>query len=99
MQFNVAVNHDLMRDLYPFCRLSGPANTFIFPNLDSGNAAYKIVAELGEADVVGPILMGMNKPVGVLQRADTADAIVRLVNIVTIEAQGGYRRNAEESEE
>jgi malate dehydrogenase (oxaloacetate-decarboxylating)(NADP+) len=99
MQFNVAVNYELMRDLYPFCRLSGPANTFIFSNLDTGNTAYKIVAELGGADIVGPILMGMNKPVGVVQRADSTDGIVRLVSIVTIEAQGGYHRYSEAGEE
>ena len=50
------------------------------------------MAELGGAESVGPILMGLNKPVGVLQRADTVDAVVRLVSIATVEAQGGYER-------
>lgn len=88
MQFNVAVDHELMKELYPFCRLKGPANTFIFSNLDAGNAAYKIVARLGGAEVVGPILMGLNKPVMVLQRADTVVAVVRLASIAVVEAQG-----------
>jgi malate dehydrogenase (oxaloacetate-decarboxylating)(NADP+) len=93
MQFNTATNYTLMKELYPFCKLSGPANVFIFPNLDAGNACYKALAELGGAEVVGPILMGLNKPVEVLQRADTVDAIVRLVSIATVEAQGGYHRD------
>ncbi|MBT3217735.1 MAG: NADP-dependent malic enzyme, partial [Proteobacteria bacterium] len=89
MQFNVAVDFPLMQELYPFCKLTGPANTFIFPNLDAGNAAYKMMAEIGGADVVGPILMGLNKPVEVLQRADSVDSVVRLVSMATVEATGG----------
>jgi malate dehydrogenase (oxaloacetate-decarboxylating)(NADP+) len=92
MQFSVAVDYDLMSELYPFCKLKGPANTFIFPNLDTGNTAYKMMAGLGGAEVVGPILMGLEKPVEVLQRADSVDSVVRLVSIATVEAQGGYRR-------
>ena len=92
MQFNTATNFTLTKDLYPFCKLTKPANVFIFPNLDAGNACYKAMAELGGAESVGPILMGLNKPVGVLQRADTVDAVVRLASIATVEAQGGYER-------
>jgi len=92
MQFNTATNFTLTKDLYPFCKLTKPANVFIFPNLDAGNASYKAMAELGGAESVGPILMGLNKPVGVLQRADTVDAVVRLTSIATVEAQGGYRQ-------
>jgi len=91
MQFNTATNFALTKDLYPFCKLTKPANVFIFPNLDAGNACYKAMAELGGAESVGPILMGLNKPVGVLQRADTVDAVVRLTSIATVEAQGGYQ--------
>jgi malate dehydrogenase (oxaloacetate-decarboxylating)(NADP+) len=91
MQFNVAVDYDLMRELYPFCRLQGPANTFIFPNLDTGNACYKMMAHLGGAEVVGPILMGLAKPVEVLQRSDSVDSVLRLVSIAAVEAMGGYR--------
>jgi malate dehydrogenase (oxaloacetate-decarboxylating)(NADP+) len=92
MQFNVAVDYELMKELYPFCRLNGPANTFIFANLDAANAAYKMMTKLGGAEVVGPILMGLQKPVEVLQRADSVDAVLRLVSIATVEAQGGFRR-------
>jgi malate dehydrogenase (oxaloacetate-decarboxylating)(NADP+) len=99
MQFNVAVDHDLMRELYPFCRLKGPANTFIFPNLDAGNAAYKMMGMIGGAEVVGPILMGLKKPVDVIQRSDTVDSVVRLTSIAAVEAQGGYRRRLAAEEE
>jgi malate dehydrogenase (oxaloacetate-decarboxylating)(NADP+) len=95
MQFNTATNLTLMKDLYPFCKLTVAANVFIFPNLDAGNACYKAMAELGGAESVGPILMGLNKPVGVLQRADTIEAVVRLTSIATVEAQRGYERRAE----
>ena len=91
MQFNTAANYELMTELYPFCRLKGPANTFIFPNLDTGNACYKMMSELGGAEAVGPILMGLNKPAHVLQRSDTVDSVVRLVSIATVEAQGGLQ--------
>jgi len=94
MQFNVAVDYDLMNELYPFCRLKGPANTFIFPNLDTGNACYKMMIKLGGAASVGPILMGLDKPVEVLQRADSVDDVVRLVSIATVEAQGGYKNSS-----
>jgi malate dehydrogenase (oxaloacetate-decarboxylating)(NADP+) len=92
MQFNTATNYALMKELYPFCKLKGPANVFIFANLDAGNSCYKAMAELGGAEVVGPILVGLSRPVHVLQRSDTVDGVVRLVSIATVEAQGGYRR-------
>ena len=91
MQFNVAVDYDLMKELYPFCKLQGPANTFIFPNLDTGNACYKMMIKLGGAEAVGPILMGLQSPVEVIQRADSVDAVVRLAAIAAVEAQGGYK--------
>jgi malate dehydrogenase (oxaloacetate-decarboxylating)(NADP+) len=92
MQFNTATDYALMQELFPFCRLKGPANTFIFANLDAANSAYKMMANLGGAEVVGPILMGLKKPVEVLQRADSVDSVVRLVSIAAVEAQGGLKR-------
>ncbi len=95
MQFNTATNMTLMKELYPFCKLKGPANVFIFPSLEAGNACYKAMAELGGAEVVGPLLVGMARPVHVIQRSDTVDAVVRLASIATVEAQGGYRRGSQ----
>ena len=91
MQFNVAVDYEMQQELFPFCRLKGPANTFIFPNLDTGNTCYKMMANIGGAEVVGPILMGLAKPVIVLQRHDPVESVVRLATIAAVEAQGGYK--------
>src|SRR5690606_13070160 len=67
MQANVALN-PADRENYPFSTLKGEANVLIFPNLDAGNAAYKLLAAAGGADIVGPMLLGMRKPVNVLQQ-------------------------------
>jgi malate dehydrogenase (oxaloacetate-decarboxylating)(NADP+) len=76
MQADVAVAPDLRRRVFPFSRLDGAANVFVFPNLDAGNAAYKLLRELGDVPAVGPILLGMAKPVTVLERdAKVADII------------------------
>ncbi|MCA9666758.1 MAG: NADP-dependent malic enzyme [Myxococcales bacterium] len=83
MQVDVALNFQLQRKLYPFCRLTGPANTFIFPNLAAGNACYKMLAQLGHAESVGPLLLGLNKPVEVLERSASVDDVVRMVNLAT----------------
>ena len=89
MQFDTAADYEMMKATYPFCELKGPANTFIFPNLDAGNMSYKMMATIGGAEVVGPILVGLRKPVEVIQRGDSVEAIVRLVSIATVESMGG----------
>ena len=63
------------------------ANTFIFPNLESGNIAYKLLMELGNAEAIGPILMGMNKPVHILQLGSSIREIVNMVAIAVVDAQ------------
>ncbi|HET9956347.1 MAG TPA: NADP-dependent malic enzyme [Polyangiaceae bacterium] len=85
MQVNVALDEEA-RAPYPFSKLKGSANVLIFPNLDAGNAAYKIVAASGEADVVGPIVMGMRRPVNVLQQGASVDAIVHMTAITVARA-------------
>ena len=80
MQANVALDEDA-RAPYPFCRLKGPANVLIFPNLDAGNAAYKLLGVIGDGDVIGPIVLGMKKPVNVLQQGANVDAIVHMTAI------------------
>ncbi len=67
MQANVALDDDA-RATYPFCKLKESANVLIFPNLDAGNAAYKLLQVTGAADVVGPMVLGLRKPVNVLQQ-------------------------------
>ncbi|MBD3750329.1 MAG: NADP-dependent malic enzyme [Sphingobacteriales bacterium] len=88
MQANFALNPSLLADNFPFSKLKdGPANTLVFPSLDSGNIAYKLLQELGGAEAVGPILLGMNKPVHVLQLGSSVREIVNMITIAVVDAQ------------
>jgi malate dehydrogenase (oxaloacetate-decarboxylating)(NADP+) len=88
MQANFALNSTLLKDNYPFSTLNGePANTLIFPNLDAGNSAYKILQEIGGAEAVGPILIGMKKPVHILQLGSSVREIVNMITIAVVDAQ------------
>ncbi|MFY0607268.1 MAG: NADP-dependent malic enzyme [Cyclobacteriaceae bacterium] len=88
IQANVALNKELIKENYPFSPLAeNPANTLIFPDLDSGNIAYKLLMELGGADAIGPVLMGMNKPVHVLQVGSSVREIFNMVAIAVVDAQ------------
>jgi len=88
MQGNFAVNNSMLRENFPFSKLvDSPANTLVFPNLESGNIAYKLLQELGEAEAVGPILLGLNKPVHVLQMGSSVREIVNMVTIAVVDVQ------------
>lgn len=88
MQANIALNCDLQQQLYPFSSLSGQtANTLIFPNLAAGNISYKLLMELGGADAIGPVLVGMKKPVHILQQGCNVRDIVNMVTIAVLDAQ------------
>ncbi|SKB73977.1 malate dehydrogenase (oxaloacetate-decarboxylating)(NADP+) [Parapedobacter luteus] len=88
MQANFAMNSDLLASNFPFSNLKGsPANTLVFPNLESGNIAYKLLQEIGNAEAVGPILLGMNKPVHVLQLDSSVREIVNMVTIAVVDVQ------------
>jgi malate dehydrogenase (oxaloacetate-decarboxylating)(NADP+) len=85
MQANVALDEGARR-LYPFSSLEGAANVLIFPDLQSGNIAYKLLASAGGADVIGPVVLGINKPVNVLQQGASVDAIVHVAAITAARA-------------
>jgi malate dehydrogenase (oxaloacetate-decarboxylating)(NADP+) len=88
LQANFALNLSLLNDNFPFSKLKdAPANTLVFPNLDSGNIAYKLLQEIGGAEAVGPILLGMNKSVHVLQLDSSVREIVNMVTIAVVDAQ------------
>ena len=88
MQANVAVNEELQKETYPFSALIGnKANTLIFPDLSSGNIAYKLLSELGNAEAIGPVLLGMNKPVHILQLGSSIREIINMVAIAVVDAQ------------
>jgi malate dehydrogenase (oxaloacetate-decarboxylating)(NADP+) len=88
MQANVALSKDLQQELYPFSSLAKEgANTLIFPDLASANIAYKLLMEIGGADAIGPILLGMKKPVHVLQLGSSIREIVNMAAIAVVDAQ------------
>jgi malate dehydrogenase (oxaloacetate-decarboxylating)(NADP+) len=86
MQADTAVVPDLL-DGFTFSKLKTPANILIFPDLNSGNICYKLLSRLGGAEAIGPILMGMNKPVHVLQRGDDVSDIVNMAAIAVVDVQ------------
>jgi malate dehydrogenase (oxaloacetate-decarboxylating)(NADP+) len=88
MQAGVAFNKDLLRENYPFCEFVNESpNTLIFPNLAAGNIAYHLLQEVGGAEAIGPILLGLNKSVYVLQLGSTVRQIVNIVAMAVVEAQ------------
>lgn len=88
MQANVAVDNKILRENYPFSELADKgANTLIFPNLISGNVAYKLLMEIGGAEAIGPILLGIKKPVHILQMGSSIDDIVNMTAIAVVDAQ------------
>jgi malate dehydrogenase (oxaloacetate-decarboxylating)(NADP+) len=88
IQANVALNTEIQQETYPFSTLSKEgANTLIFPNLAAGNIAYKLLMEIGGAEAIGPILLGMKKPVHILQLGSSIREIVNMAAIAVVDAQ------------
>ena len=88
MQANFALNNELMKEQFPFSDLvDKKVNTLIFPNLASGNIAYKLLQEMGGAEAIGPVLIGMKKPVHILQLGSSVREIVNMVTIAVVDAQ------------
>lgn len=88
MQANVALDEKIQKENYPFSSLiNNKANTLIFPDLASGNIAYKLLSEIGNSEAIGPILLGMNKSVHVLQLGSSIREIVNMVAIAVVDAQ------------
>ncbi len=88
IQANMALNPELQKENYPFSSLAGEgANTLVFPNLSSANIAYKLLMEIGGAETIGPILLGMRKPVHILQLGSSIREIVNMAAIAVVDAQ------------
>ncbi|HKC37141.1 MAG TPA: NADP-dependent malic enzyme, partial [Chitinophagaceae bacterium] len=88
MQASVVFNNELMKENYPFCELVDKnVNTLIFPNLASGNVAYNLLKELDTADAIGPILLGLKKPVHILQLGSSVRSIINMALIAVVDAQ------------
>ncbi len=87
MQADTAVVPEILVQTYPFSSLKGGANVLIFPNLEAGNIAYKLLMRIGGAEAIGPILMGLSRPVHVLQRGAEVNDIVNMAAIAVVDAQ------------
>jgi malate dehydrogenase (oxaloacetate-decarboxylating)(NADP+) len=89
MQVDAALVREERTERYPFSSLSGDANVLVFPNLDAANIAYKLLWRFGGAEVIGPLLLGMNKPVSVLQQNASVQDIVNLAAVTALRATVG----------
>jgi malate dehydrogenase (oxaloacetate-decarboxylating)(NADP+) len=93
MQANFAINNELLTEHFPFSKLAGAAaNTLIFPYLTAGNIAYKLIQELAGAEAIGPILMGLDKSIHVLQMGSSVNEIVNMTAIAVLDAQAHEAR-------
>jgi malate dehydrogenase (oxaloacetate-decarboxylating)(NADP+) len=98
MQASIALNNEILRENYPFSTLvDQEVNTLIFPNLAAGNIAYNILKEAGAADAIGPILLGMKKPVHVLQLGSSVRNIYNMAIVAIIDAQTKCKQTSEEA--
>jgi malate dehydrogenase (oxaloacetate-decarboxylating)(NADP+) len=88
IQAYVALNGDTRNAEFPFSALKEDANVLVFPNLDAANIAYQLLERLGGAEVIGPVLLGMHKPVNILQMDTSVQAIVNLAAFTALRAQG-----------
>jgi malate dehydrogenase (oxaloacetate-decarboxylating)(NADP+) len=88
IQVTPAMHSDVRVPEFPFSTLKEDANVFVFPNLDSANIAYQMLEAMGGAEVIGPVLLGMQKPVNVLQMGTSVQSIVNLAAITALRAQG-----------
>ncbi len=94
MQADTAVVPEIINECYPFCRLKNGANVLIFPDLISGNVSYKLLQRLGHAEAIGPMLMGMRKPVHMLQIGSMSETdVVNMTAVAVVDAQMSGREN------
>ena len=97
MQASLPFNKEILKDNYPFSELvNEQVNVLIFPNLAAGNVAYNLLREVGDADAIGPILLGLKKPVHVLQLGSSVRSIINMANIAVVDAQMKSSVNTEE---
>jgi malate dehydrogenase (oxaloacetate-decarboxylating)(NADP+) len=96
LQMDFALNSEMLQTTFPFSKLVGKkVNTLIFPNLESANITYKLLKELNKSESIGPIMMGMRKPVHILQLGASVDEIVNMTTIAVIDAQQKEKKELE----
>jgi malate dehydrogenase (oxaloacetate-decarboxylating)(NADP+) len=96
MQADTAIDQNILNTVYPFSTLKEPANVLIFPNLAAGNIAYKLLNNLGGATAIGPILVGMGRPVHVLEQGAEVQEIVNMAAVAVVDAQERVKRPNQE---
>jgi len=84
---DIALNPDVLEKTYPFSTLRGGANILIFPDLNAANIAYKLLMKVGGAEAIGPVLMGMSKPVYVLPRGSEEEDVVNITAMAVVDSQ------------
>jgi malate dehydrogenase (oxaloacetate-decarboxylating)(NADP+) len=95
IQANAALNPELLAESFSFSKLmGGPANVLIFPNLESGNIAYKLLQEIGKFEVIGPVLTGLSESVQILQMGSSVSEIVNMISIAVIDSQNKMERRS-----
>jgi malate dehydrogenase (oxaloacetate-decarboxylating)(NADP+) len=87
MSPDVALDYDLMRSLFPFCRLTGPANVLVMPGLHSANISSQLLQKLGGGTVIGPLLIGMSKPAQIVPTGATVAEIVNMAALAAAEVR------------
>ena len=93
MQTDFALNREMLQKKFPFSKIAGKkVNTLVFPTLESGNSTYKLLKELNKAESVGPILMGMNKPVHIFQLGASVEEMVNMAAVCVVDAQEKERK-------
>jgi len=94
IQADFALNSDMLKTKFPFSKLAGKkVNTLIFPNLESANITYKLLKELYKVDSIGPIMLGMDKPVHIFQLGASVEEMVNMVAVAVVDAQEKEKRN------
>lgn len=94
MQADTAVVASILRERYAWSRLSKPANVLVFPELQSANVAYKLIWRLAKAEAVGPVLLGMSRPIHVLQRGVDVSDIVNMASLCVVDAQDAEKNES-----
>ena len=93
LQADFALNPEMLQTKFPFSKLAGKkVNALIFPNLDSANSNYKLLKELNNVESIGPILLGMRKPVHIVQMGASVDEMVNMAAVTVVDAQRKEKR-------
>lgn len=88
VQSDFALNREMLAEKFPFSKLAGKeVNTLVFPNLDAANITYKLMKELNKTDSIGPIMLGMSKPVHIIQLGASVDEMINMAAVVVVDAQ------------